>query len=363
MVMMMNTNPKDAVNATAEPSENHDVVLVQAERGPAMPLATAPEPQPVAIPHGCPNLSAALALARDRCKMAAKSSHNSFHKYDYASADEVIATAKAALADSGLAVIPQAHKMSVQMAGNKSFYSVDRTILLTHSSGEYVPITLDWPVIPDNGRPLDKALATALTTSMSYLLRDLLQMPRGDEADMNARNDAEVKPAMKPEPAAAAEWVGLRNELGILIREVAKLRDMEPDQAYARLRDAMLHKFPNLPPTTSKWERTELMAAIDTMKRAKEKPPERQPGQDPPEAANGKPAPNPEEVAWMVARDQALDAMKSAKYPLSEVVRDSQKIFGRNLARGTLVANLSLEDLTKLRQHCEAMVVKRKQVA
>jgi hypothetical protein len=44
-------------------------------------------------------------------------------------------------------------------------------------------------VVPERGRPLDKAFAVALTTSLSYLLRDLLQMPRGDEADMNARND------------------------------------------------------------------------------------------------------------------------------------------------------------------------------
>jgi hypothetical protein len=71
--------------------------------------------------------------------------------------------------------------------------------MLLHTSGERMEITIAWPVVPDRGRPLDKAVASAATTSLSYLLRDLLLMPRVDEADdIAGRDDTHV-----PAPAKA----------------------------------------------------------------------------------------------------------------------------------------------------------------
>lgn len=187
--------------------ESSEVVLVQAERRPAMPPVEV-ESMPIASLVGaCGKLSAALAMARDRCKMATKDKTNTFHKYAYASSDEIISTAKAALENTGLAIIPHSQRMTVQGVGNTAFYALNRTVILSHASGEYIPLTVDgWPVVLERGKTLDKAFATALTTSLSYLLRDLLQMPRGDEADMNARNDTpksmpkQEPPAQPPEP-------------------------------------------------------------------------------------------------------------------------------------------------------------------
>lgn len=115
-------------------------------------------------------------------------------QYDYASADAIIAEARGALAGEGLGLLPASQTRRDQ--------SLDRAWLLTHSSGCSMRIELtDWPIIPDRGRPMDKALAAALTTSESYVLRDLLLLPRvakGD--DITGRNDEHI-PA--PEPAAA----------------------------------------------------------------------------------------------------------------------------------------------------------------
>jgi hypothetical protein len=48
-------------------------------------------------------------------------------------------------------------------------------------------MTLDWPIIPEKGRPWDKAHAGALTSSLAYFLRDLLLMPRVEEGtDMDS---------------------------------------------------------------------------------------------------------------------------------------------------------------------------------
>ena len=46
-----------------------------------------------------------------------------------------------------------------------------------------------FPIIEDKGRPLDKALAGALTTSLAYYLRDLLLIPKQDENQVDKRDD------------------------------------------------------------------------------------------------------------------------------------------------------------------------------
>lgn len=162
-------------------------------------LMTAPPPRAVAAsPAGgelmmgsCPNLSAALASARDRCKGASKDAKNTHHGYKYASADEVIATASAALDGSGLCIVPIKEELTVVGSGNLAFYALHRLLVLSHSSGECTPLEVrGWPVIPERGRPLDKAYAIALTSSLAYKLRDLLQMPRGEQYDdVSAQND------------------------------------------------------------------------------------------------------------------------------------------------------------------------------
>lgn len=179
------------------------VVLAQPGQ-PLTPIRPADVAEVPPAQHACPNLSKALSRARDQCKMASKDKVNTFHKYAYASADEVIQTAKDALEGTGLAIIPQSQELTVIAAGNLSMYALNRTIFLSHSSGEYVPLSIKgWPVVPEKGRPLDKAFAVALTTSMSYLLRDLLQMPRGESDDMNsddANREAAPPPAQRQEP-------------------------------------------------------------------------------------------------------------------------------------------------------------------
>src|SRR5262245_9576184 len=164
----------------------------------------APAPRPTQAP-GCPKLTEALAAARDRCKGAARDGHNPHHGYRYATADNVIDTASEALAGSGLALLPAGQRLNVLGTPPQCMYTLDRTILLSHSSGEFLPLVVEgWPVIPDRGRPLDKAYASALTASLAYLLRDLLQMPRGIDHDIAARDDREAEPV----PAALREAAG-----------------------------------------------------------------------------------------------------------------------------------------------------------
>ena len=151
---------------------------------------------------GCPKLTAALASARDRCKAASKDARNVHHNYAYASADAVIATASDAMAESGLALIPVREEMAIMGTAQLSWYVLHRTLILTHSSGEFLPLEIrGFPIVVERGRPLDKAYLIALTSSLAYKLRDLLQMPRGTNSDVAAQDDTQTPIAVTPAPA------------------------------------------------------------------------------------------------------------------------------------------------------------------
>ncbi len=156
------------------------------------PLTEMPPPQSIGA------LAGALATARDKCKAASKDAYNKHHEFWYASADEVIDTAKVALESSGLSLIPLRAKLTTLGSGNATIYALDRSFLLAHASGENVPLTVEgWPVMPERGRPLDKAYAIALTTSLAYTLRDLLQMRRGDPSDDVGSQDDRQTPTQR----------------------------------------------------------------------------------------------------------------------------------------------------------------------
>lgn len=182
--------------------------LPRDDQGGIQPL---PAARPPAVRHPLAGtvgkLAGALSACRDKCKAAHKDAVNSFHKYEYASAEEILRVAGDALEGSGLSVLPVRAELTVLGAGATAVHALNRELLLVHASGEAVPLeVLGWPVIPDRGRPLDKAFASALTTSLAYLMRDLLQMPRVDPADdLGGREDRPQKPpAPKPEPVPAA---------------------------------------------------------------------------------------------------------------------------------------------------------------
>lgn len=142
----------------------------------------------------------ALAHAISECHAVTKNAENSHHKYKYASADAIIEEGRKALAAAGLALVPIEASLNGSEREGPDRFELVRTFALLHTSGEITPLRVCWPVVPGNGRPLDKATAAADTSSLSYLLRDLLMMPRVDPSDdMNTRDDR-PQPAKPPKP-------------------------------------------------------------------------------------------------------------------------------------------------------------------
>ena len=160
------------------------------------------------------HLDTALLKAQKAIVSVGKDAKNDFHKYKYVSAESMMAECRAVLHDAGLvltcegsgglsslvhSVVWQPFKDSDPQMVESNTVIVNRCFRLCHpESGESRVYTFAFPAVPEKGRPIDKAVAGALTSSLSYFLRDLLQVPRGDENEMDRRHDGEEPPTGKP---------------------------------------------------------------------------------------------------------------------------------------------------------------------
>src|SRR5688572_27252394 len=138
-----------------------------------------------------PNLFGALAKAQAAARAVEKSATNSFHRYKYASAEAVIEESRHALAGSGLALLPTRYAVERREDG----MMLVARYALTHASGEKIDLESETPIIPEKGRPEDKATATAKTFDLAYLLRGLLLLPRVEEGtEADERDDSKYEP-------------------------------------------------------------------------------------------------------------------------------------------------------------------------
>lgn len=138
-------------------------------------------------------LFAALAKAQADARSVEKDKQNSFHRYKYASAEAVIEESKAAMAAHGLAFFAVCYRFEAGECG-AAVGRLHAEYRLVHSTGQSVGVHSSTPVVPEKGRPVDKAEAAAKTADLSYVLRALLMLPRGDEHSIDARDDRDYEP-------------------------------------------------------------------------------------------------------------------------------------------------------------------------
>ena len=162
-----------------------------------------------------PNLHAALAAAMGHVSGAPKSARNDQQRYDYTSTETMISHCRGALRAEGLSIIPIGEevehrcepveaKTSKGTPYTRDLWTIRFRWLLAHSSGESVEMARIMPAESGPGRPLDKAKAGAASMALSYLLRDLLLIPRGErEVEVDARDDSDYVPPAASAPQAA----------------------------------------------------------------------------------------------------------------------------------------------------------------
>jgi hypothetical protein len=201
---MKERKPMETATKTVNPTE----IVTPANRLPAVNQSIPPAPQngpPPPVPQinsPLAHIAQALAAAQQQCKAATKDRTNAYARYDYASAEAIISEAKAALAGTGLAVVSDAPKLKIIGTGNMAIYTMTRSFMLLHVSGEEMNLgQIEWPVSPDGKqRTLEKAYAIAITSSLGYFLRDLLLMPRVDQSDELAGTPPPSQQQRAPQP-------------------------------------------------------------------------------------------------------------------------------------------------------------------
>ena len=139
----------------------------------------------------------ALLKAQQEIHGVGKDAKNNFQNYDYVSAEAIVAVSRLALNAHGLTVdreftIDEAQAVPPMLPILKSTFHVSHA----ESGGSRVRSS-EWFIVEAKGRPIDKALAGALTSSLAYFLRDLLQIPKQEEAESLDRRDDRDAPSRK----------------------------------------------------------------------------------------------------------------------------------------------------------------------
>lgn len=190
-----------------------------------MPNDTAPTS--VTIPVVAPEspstmkpLYKALVAAQRAAMAVGKDAENTYHKYKYASAEAVIAEARQALNGAGLALTLLSWGRHLPVAGDHPHTRIEVHYRLLHEEGVALDLSASSYVIPEKGRPADKAEAGALTTNLSYVLRTLLLLPREDEGTSpDTRDDRNYEPGrLSPRGAPGKPGFDLTSRLDRLAK-------------------------------------------------------------------------------------------------------------------------------------------------
>ena len=148
------------------------------------------------------NLNAALLAAQRGIEEVSKDSKNSYHGYDYVSSEAMIGECRGVLHLYDLVLFETG--IEIDTFADKIVF-VRVFYCLRHApSGEAMEWNRAFPVVPDKGRPVDKAFAGALTTGLNYTLRGLLMIPRldsSDDMDHSSRDDSKRRTSNRAAPA------------------------------------------------------------------------------------------------------------------------------------------------------------------
>ena len=132
------------------------------------------------------SLAHALLAAQQQLQRIEKDGRNAHFKYDYASAESMIAECRAVLHEHGMLLTAGSVTVEPFSSNDQGECLIVRQNWSISLVGENVEgntnsIERCWVAVPERGRGTDKALASSLTANLSYFLRDLLLLPRGDE--------------------------------------------------------------------------------------------------------------------------------------------------------------------------------------
>lgn len=136
----------------------------------------------------------ALLKAQKAIEGVSKDKTHSFSHYKYTSSEHLVSVARRVLIENGL-VVGRRNWSFEGVTNDSELLKVKSRLFVSHpESGESFDEDVVFPAIVRKGTAADKAICASLSTSLAYWLRDILLLPRMDEAEsMDRRNDTVYK--------------------------------------------------------------------------------------------------------------------------------------------------------------------------
>jgi hypothetical protein len=147
-------------------------------------------------------LYAKLAEIVAEVEGVAKSGKNTFHKYDYTTAEEMLRAIRGPLAQRKIALMPELINISErELKTAKGGVSIITTVRMsfTFMDGETgQEHTCGWAGQGDD--PGDKGLAKAYTNAIKTFLREQFLIPQGDDPEADEKTDKRAAERVAAEP-------------------------------------------------------------------------------------------------------------------------------------------------------------------
>lgn len=161
-----------------------------------------------------PDVAKGIVAAQAAVASVPNDAKNEHHRYRYTSAEAVIQAAKKAMEAGRVALVlvhwhlvdERGEGWTMPDRGSAEIGQVAARWMLVGEAGGAVEVAASMPALADRGRPVDKAVATALTYLQAYVLRGVLSMARTEEhADVDQRDDRDHVPQQRQRHARAQQ--------------------------------------------------------------------------------------------------------------------------------------------------------------
>jgi hypothetical protein len=183
----------------------------------------------------CSNLFKSLLSAQACMKPVEKDARNDYAKYDYVSAEKIVTDSRDSLHKNGL--------LFTRQNVNWDDRTVFMTFVLFHpESGERIIDKMTWPITVGKQKPMDKAVAAALTSSLSYWLRDILAIPRVEKGDEVDNPDTEC-PIYDGSPQSKVRLKTIFEQMKLPEAEWKYMSDFCLNKQFVGLKDKILQRW------------------------------------------------------------------------------------------------------------------------
>jgi len=194
-----------------------------------------------AVPSGG-GLVGAIAAVMNEVHVVAKRGENEFHRYRYATMDDILKEITPLLGRHGIVIFQS--ETGRAMFDDDNVIAVEYSFTVAHASGETWPHVIKQTGVStcrnSKGGWDDKSLNKCHTAARKYFLLSLFQIPTGEEADTD-QGENDRRPAPPWCPPSSAECGALRRSTSCrrprALSSKAALRNAPSRSATNRLYD------------------------------------------------------------------------------------------------------------------------------